>query len=56
MKNTRIPAHAAEIVRDADGNWFISHAGWMSGPLALAPLHWNDDLDKQPTNIPPAEQ
>lgn len=56
QKNTRILAHAAEIVRDEDGQWFISYTGWMSGPLRLAPLKWNDSLDHEPTNIMPAEK
>lgn len=55
-KNTRIHSHASEIVRDVDGKWFISHAGWMSGPLKLAPLQWHDGLDREPTNILPAEK
>lgn len=56
QKHTRILAHAAEIVRDTDGQWFISHAGWMGGPLRLAPLKWNDGLEGEPTNILPAEK
>jgi beta-fructofuranosidase len=56
QKNTRIRAHAAEIVRDADGTWYISHAGWTSGPLKMAPLQWHDGLDNVPTNIQPANQ
>lgn len=56
QKNTRILAHASEIVRDTDGKWFISHAGWTSGPLKIAPLKWNDGLDNEPTNILPAEK
>lgn len=55
-KNTRLHSHASEIVRDTDGKWFISHAGWMSGPLKLAPLRWSDGLDGAPTNILPAEK
>jgi hypothetical protein len=39
-----------------NGKWFISHAGWTSGPLRLAPLKWNDGLDSKPTNILPAEK
>ena len=50
----RIRAHAAEIVRDWDSRWYISHAGWMNGPVALAPLKSKDDLDETPTSIPPA--
>ena len=56
QKSTRLRAHAAEIVRDTDGQWYISHAGWMGGPLRLAPLKWNDGLDNEPTNIPVAEK
>jgi len=56
QKNTRLLAHASEIVRNTDGMWFISHAGWTSGPLRLAPLKWNDGLDNAPTNILPAEK
>jgi len=52
----RIRAHAAEIVRDGDGRWYISHAGWMDGPLKMAPLRWNDGLQDPPTNILPAEK
>lgn len=55
-KNTRILAHASEIVRDTDGKWYISHAGWTGGPLRLAPLKWNDGLDNEPTNILPASK
>ena len=54
QQNTRILAHASEIVRDTDGKWFISHAGWTSGPLKLAPLKWSDGLEGAPTNILPA--
>ena len=36
------PAHAAEIVRDTDGKWYISRAGWGRDGLYLAPLIWND--------------
>jgi hypothetical protein len=56
QKNTRLRSHASEIVRDAEGQWFISHAGWMGGPLDLAPLKWTDGLDGEPTNILPAEK
>jgi len=37
-----IPAHAAEVVQDTDGKWYISRAGWGRGGLYLAPLIWND--------------
>jgi|GEM_PF-448247 len=37
-----IPAHAAEVVRDKDGKWYVSHCGWGEGGVYLAPLYWND--------------
>ena len=36
-----IPAHAAEVVQDNDGQWYVSRAGWGRGGLYLAPLTWN---------------
>lgn len=38
-----IPAHAAEIIRDEDGQWYASHCGWGRGGLYLAPLQWLDN-------------
>jgi beta-fructofuranosidase len=35
-------AHAAEVVRDNNGKWYISRAGWGRGGLYLAPLIWKD--------------
>ncbi len=37
-----IAAHAAEVVQDTDGQWYISRAGWGRGGLYLAPLIWKD--------------
>lgn len=54
QKNTRIKSHASEIVRDPDGKWYLSHAGWTGGPLELAPLQWHDGLDNATTSILPA--
>lgn len=39
------PAHAAEVVRDQDGRWYMSRCGWGRGGLYLAPLTWHDGLD-----------
>jgi len=36
-----IASHAAEVVRDADGKWYISRCGWGRGGVYLAPLDWN---------------
>jgi len=37
-----IPARAAELVRKADGRWFISSCGVGQGGLFLAPFEWFD--------------
>jgi beta-fructofuranosidase len=50
----RIRAHACEVVRDVDGKWYITHAGWHHGPLKIAPLRWMDGLDDAPASIAPA--
>ena len=49
----RIHSHASEIVRDTDGQWYISNTGWMNGPVSLAPLRWRDGLDAEASNIEP---
>jgi beta-fructofuranosidase len=41
-------AHAAEIIRDGDGQWYASHCGWGRGGLHLAPLYWEDGLKDDP--------
>lgn len=51
-KAGHFPAHAAEIVRDNDGKWYISRAGWGRGGLYLAPLTWKDG--EKGTEKPPA--
>jgi len=47
-----IDAHAAEVIRDVDGRWYVSHCGWGQGGVYLAPLHWNDGLDDADSPIP----
>jgi len=47
-----IASHAAEVVRDLGGKWYVSRCGWEEGGVYLAPLVWNDGLDDKPTNIP----
>ncbi|HET6567764.1 MAG TPA: hypothetical protein VFG50_07360, partial [Rhodothermales bacterium] len=44
-----IRSHAAEVVRDIDGKWYVSRAGWGQGGVYLAPLYWKDGLDEKPT-------
>jgi beta-fructofuranosidase len=48
-----IYAHASEIIRDLDGAWYISHAGWEQGGLSLAPLLWRDKLDRVSASLKP---
>jgi len=47
-----IPAHAAEIVRDTDGKWYVSRCGWGRGGVYLAPLVWKDRLRGAQTSLP----
>jgi arabinan endo-1,5-alpha-L-arabinosidase len=53
-----IDSHAAEVIRDADGKWYVTHCGWGQGGVYLAALRWNDGLDDAGTSlpIPPADQ
>jgi beta-fructofuranosidase len=39
------PAHAAEIIKDNDGKWYISRCGWGRGGVYLAPLTWKTDME-----------
>jgi arabinan endo-1,5-alpha-L-arabinosidase len=47
-----VKAHAAEVVRDLDGKWYVSRCGWGEGGVFLAPLTWMDGLDDAETNLP----
>jgi hypothetical protein len=35
-----LDAHAAEVVVDEAGRWWVSHCGWGQGGVFLAPLDW----------------
>ena len=37
-----VPAHAAEVIQDADGKWYVSRCGAERGGVYLAPLTWKD--------------
>jgi Glycosyl hydrolases family 32 N-terminal domain len=37
----RIDSHAAEVVRDERGRWYVSSAGWGQGGVHLAPLDFD---------------
>jgi hypothetical protein len=43
-----IPAHAAEVIQDADGKWYVSRAGWGKGGVYFAPLTWKDGAKASP--------
>ncbi len=47
-----IDSHAAEVIRDKDGKWYVSSAGWGQGGVYLAPLIWNDRLDDAASSLP----
>lgn len=47
-----IESHAAEVVRDREGQWYVSHAGWGQGGVYLAPLHWSDGQEEAPASVP----
>ncbi|MGA2070130.1 MAG: family 43 glycosylhydrolase [Sedimentisphaerales bacterium] len=52
----QLTAHAVEVVRDVDGQWYVSHCGWGQGGVYLAKLYWNDGLDDADTSmLVPAE-
>lgn len=44
--------HAGEVVRDVDGQWYVSHCGWGRGGVYLAPLWWEDREDDDDTSLP----
>lgn len=50
-----IASHAAEVVRDKDGRWYVSHCGWGKGGVYLAPLYWNDGPDGVDSSLPVPE-
>ena len=37
-----IDAHAAEVVVDEQGDWWVTHCGWGQAGVHLAPLTWSD--------------
>lgn len=47
-----LPVHAAEVIRDVDGRWYLSHCGWARGGVYLAPLTWDDGEDDDDTSLP----
>jgi hypothetical protein len=46
-----IDAHAVEVIRDTDGQWYVSHCGWFQDGVYLAPLTWHDGQDENETSM-----
>ena len=46
-----VQAHAAEVVRDVNGDWYVSHAGMCRAGLYLIPLNWRDGLDNEESSL-----
>jgi beta-fructofuranosidase len=40
-----VPSHAAEVIVDEAGGFWVSHCGWGEGGAYLAPLTWTDVRD-----------
>ena len=47
-----IKSRAAEVIRDVDGKWYVSRAGWGQGGVYLAPMKWTDVADENDTSMP----
>lgn len=39
----KIDSHAAEVVKDEEGRWWVTSAGWGEGGLSIAPLDFDAD-------------
>lgn len=39
-----IASHALEVVRDTDGSWWVTSAGWGQGGVSLARLNWSQPV------------
>ena len=49
---TELPAHAAEVVVDSDGQEYLTRAGWGERGLWLAPLKWTESrCERQETPV-----
>jgi beta-fructofuranosidase len=42
-----LDSHAAELVIDNDGKWYISSCGLQQGGLYLAPFYWHDYVEEK---------
>ncbi len=44
-----------KIVRDTDGKWYMTQAGWGRGGLNMTELKWNDGQSDDDTSMPHTE-
>ena len=47
-----IRSHAAAVLRDVDGKWYVSHCGFGQGGVYLSQLYWNDGQGDNDTSMP----
>ncbi len=40
------PWHAAEVVRDLDGKWYLTRSSGDEQDFRIAPLYWNDGMEE----------
>ncbi len=40
---THVNSHAAEVIQDNDGSWYVSHCGWYYDGVYLSPLTWVEE-------------
>ncbi len=45
------PWHAAEVVRDLDGKWYLSRSSGDQKDFRMAEMDWNDGLDEEETSM-----
>ncbi len=45
------PWHAAEVVRDLDGKWYLTRSSGDEEDFRMAPLRWNDGLEEEETSM-----
>ena len=48
-----IHSHAAEVIRDQHGQWWVSRCGWGQLGVYLAPLHFDEPEGNAGTTYPP---
>lgn len=51
-----VHSHAAEVIRDLDGKWYVSACGWGQNGVYLAPMIFRDGQDENDTSLPIPEK